>query len=123
MLIGAKAGLGTTPRRSNSDLAGKFSDTRFRINGTGYDSGGRIIWPEHVNAAHTDEVRSIFKAQGWTISESSRSSAATKATKGKSSLYLHAKSFCGVCENTERERLAEIFKNANTFVCIGVEVN
>jgi len=104
----------------NSEVSGKYSNTYFRIEGNGY--GARFTWQENIRVAYDNEVRNIFAAQGWIISESERNGAAVRATKGRSNLYLHPQNFSGVCENAEREKLFEAFKNATTFRCCSVDV-
>ncbi|MCL1884455.1 MAG: hypothetical protein FWF81_12000 [Defluviitaleaceae bacterium] len=104
----------------NSDVPGKYCDTYFRIEGNGYDV--RNPWSEKTKTAYDNEVRKIFTTHGWIISESEISGAAARATKGRSNLYLHPQNFSGVCENAEREKLFEAFKNAATFRCSKVDV-
>jgi hypothetical protein len=108
------------PKNSNSDVPGKYSDTYFRIEGNGYDA--RSMWPDAIRASFDEEVKSIFTVQGWIISESDINGAAASATKGRCNLYLHPQNFSGVCENSEREKLFEAFKNATTFRCSRVDV-
>jgi len=112
------------PREANAsvDVAGKYSSTYFRINGNGYDGSGRNPWPEHVEAAYTDEVVKILTAHGWDILEPIANHAAYTATKDRNTLYLHPQCFSGTCENAERERLFQSFRQAKTFACHNVDV-
>jgi len=106
----------------NADIAGKYSDTHFRIGKNGYDGSGREDWNENTRIAYENEVSEILTANGWDVHKSERSGVSSTATKGRNHLYLHSQDFSGVCENFEREKLFEAFKDAETFDCRSVDV-
>ena len=106
----------------NADVAGKYSDTHFRISKNGYDSSGRTEWEENTRIAYENEVNAILGANGWTVHKSERGGVSSTATKDRNFLYLHPQDFSGVCENAEREKLVEAFKNAETFACTTIDV-
>jgi len=109
-------------QNTNSDVPGKYSDTYFRINGNGYNTGDWNDWSENKSKVFQDEVNDILINQGWTIHEPSMSAASPTATKGKNHLYLHPQNFSGVCENAERVRVYEALQAGTTFACSSVDV-
>ena len=109
-------------RNINADVAGKYSNTHFRIRKNGYDSSGRTEWEANTRIAYENEVSEILEANGWDVHKSLRSGVSSTASKGRNHLYLHPQDFSGVVENSEREVLFEAFKNADTFLCETVDV-
>jgi hypothetical protein len=106
----------------NANVAGKYSNTHFRIDKNGYDGSGRNQWSDGVRAAYEAELAAILTANGWRIEESDKLHSARHATKGRNFLYLHPQDFSGVCENSERESLYKALAKAETFVCHSVDV-
>jgi|GEM_PF-4111419 len=117
----------TFPRRNaNFGIAGRFSNTYFRIDkihgSNGYDERGGRLCRVHVKAEFDKEVKNILTALGWKIVEPKGNWTAARAVKGRNNLYLHPMNINGVCENAERELIFVAFKSAETFTCRTVNV-